>query len=180
MAPRITPAQAPYPPAVQARLDRLLGERPPIQLFQVLARDERLFSRFMDGGLLDRGHLTMRQRELAILRVCALCGSEYEWGVHVAIFAEHAGLSEREVAATTRPSGDFPWPDQDRLILSFCEQLQDSCDLPEDSWSELRQFFDEMALLELLLLIGKYRQVCILTNALRLDLEPQGARFPSD
>ena len=180
MAPRIAPAQTPYTPEIQVALDWLMGERPPLQLFQVMARDERLFSRFIGGGLLDRGHLTLRQRELAILRVCALNGSEYEWGVHVAIFARSAGLSESDIAATLRPSGDHPWPENDRLVLALCEQLQDRCDLAEDSWSELRQSFDEMALLELLLLIGKYRQVCILTNALQLDLEPQAARFPPD
>lgn len=178
MTPRISPAKPPYPAAVQTRLDRLMGDRPPLQLFQVLAGDERLFTRFMDGGFLDPGHLTMRQRELAILRVCALCGSEYEWGVHVAVFAERAGLTEAEVAASLRPSDEHPWAEPDRLVLALCEQLQDSCDVPEDSWSELRKSFGEMALLELLLLIGKYRQVCILTNALRLDLEPQAARFP--
>jgi len=35
-----------------------------------------------------------------------------------------------------------------------------------------------MALLELLLLIGKYRQVCILTNALALEPEQDAPRFP--
>lgn len=178
MAPRIAPAQTPYSPEIQVALERLMGGRAPLQLFEVMARDERLFTRFMSGGLLDRGHLTLRQRELAILRVCALNGSEYEWGVHVAFFGKAAGLAEAEVAATLRPSGEHRWPEADRLVLRLCEQLQDSCDLPEDSWSELRQSFAEMALLELLLLIGKYRQVCILTNALRLDLEPQAARFP--
>ena len=39
--------------------------------------------------------------------------------------------------------------------------------------------FGEMGLLELLLLIGKYRQVCILTNALRLELEEGAPRFPT-
>jgi alkylhydroperoxidase family enzyme len=178
MSPRIAPAKTPYSPEIQVALDRLMGDRPPLQLFQVMARDERLFTRFVAGGLLDRGHLALRQRELAILRVCALNGSEYEWGVHVAFFADRAGLSPSEVAATLQPSNQHPWPEPDRLVLALCEQLQDSCDVPEDSWSGLRQSFDEMALLELLLLIGKYRQVCILTNALRLDLEPQAARFP--
>lgn len=179
MAPRIAPAQTPYAPEIQVALDRLMGDRPPLQLFEVLARDERLFTRFTSGGFLDRGHLTLRQRELAILRVCALNGSEYEWGVHVAFFAKAAGLSEAEVAATLRPSVDHPWAEPDRLTLALCEQLQHSCEVPEDSWSELRHSFGEMTLLELLLLIGKYRQVCILTNVLRLDLEPQAVRFPS-
>ena len=39
----------------------------------------------MAGSLLDRGSISMRNRELMILRICARCGAEYEWGVHVAI-----------------------------------------------------------------------------------------------
>ena len=65
---------------------------PPLVLFRTLARDKRLIERFMGGGLLDKGHLTLRQREIVIDRVTARCGSEYEWGVHAAFFAKRAGL----------------------------------------------------------------------------------------
>jgi hypothetical protein len=46
---------------------------PPLQLFTTLARDRRLFGKFFDAGLLDRGHLTLRQRELVIHRTTARC-----------------------------------------------------------------------------------------------------------
>ena len=172
---RIAPAQAPWPPSVQARFETIT----PIRLFRVLARDERLFARFMDGGFLDRGHLTLRDRELAILRVSARNRSEYEWGVHVAFFATAAGFSEAEVAATTAPFEAAGWTGRDALVVRLCDTLQASCDLAEDFWAELCAAFSEMGLLELLLLIGKYRQVCILTNALRLELEEGAPRFPS-
>src|SRR4051812_26521073 len=99
MEARIAPATAPWSAAVQTKFDTL----PQIRLFRVLARDDRLFARFMDGGFLDRGHLTLRDRELAILTVCARNGSEYEWGVHVQLLAEAAGFEAREVAATLKP-----------------------------------------------------------------------------
>src|SRR5262247_712452 len=92
-APRIAPAEPPYPSEVQARLDSLMPPGvAPLLLFRVLARDQRLFQRFMGGGLLDKGHLTLRQREIVINRVTARCGSEYEWGVHAALFAKRADL----------------------------------------------------------------------------------------
>ena len=65
---------------------------PPLALFTTLARDARLFERLRGGALLDKGHLTLRQREVVIDRVTALSGSEYEWGVHVAFFGKKAGL----------------------------------------------------------------------------------------
>jgi hypothetical protein len=146
-------------------------------LFRVLARDERLFARFVDGGLLDRGHLSLRERELAILTVCARCRSEYEWGVHVHFFAAKVGFSEAEIAATLKPYAAGAWSGRDALIVRLCDALQDRCDIAQDFWTELRASFSEMALLELLLLIGKYRQVCILTNALALAPEQGAPRF---
>lgn len=75
-SPRIAPADRPYPPEIAARFDALMPPGiAPLVLFRVLARDERLFQRFMGGGLLDKGHLTLRQREIVIDRVTARCGS---------------------------------------------------------------------------------------------------------
>jgi len=164
MHSRIAPAETPWSPVVDRRLKTL----PPLLLFRVLARDDRLFARFMDGGLLDKGHLTLRERELAILTVCARNGSDYEWGVHVQLLSEAAGFTPAEIAATARPHAE--WTGRDAL--------QSSCELEDEFWTELRAEFSEMALLELLLVIGKYRQVCILTNALRLESEAGAPRIP--
>lgn len=175
MEARIAPAVAPWSPAVQKRFDKV----PPIRLFRVLARDERLFARFMDGGFLDRGHLTMRDRELTILRVCALNGSEYEWGVHINIFAKRIGLTDDEIAATTHLADTTIWQGRDALIIRLCDTLQSSCEIEDDFWAELRGTFEELAILEFILLIGKYRQVCLLTNTLRLELEEGAPGFPA-
>src|SRR5687768_12539287 len=95
--PRVAPARPPFTPEVEARLAKLMPPGvEPLALFRTLARDGRLFERFMAGGLLDRGHLTLRQREIVVHRVTALSGSEYEWGVHAAFFAPRAGLGEAE------------------------------------------------------------------------------------
>src|SRR5215510_14924834 len=98
---RIAAANPPYPPEVQARFDALMPPGvAPLVLFRTLARDQRLFQRFMGAGLLDRGHLTLRQREVVIHRVTARCGSEYEWGVHAALFAGRAGLDAGQLRST--------------------------------------------------------------------------------
>jgi hypothetical protein len=64
-----------------------------------MARDRRLFFKFFNSGLLDRGHLTIRQREIVIDRVTASCDAEYEWGVHTAVYADKAGLTGRQIAS---------------------------------------------------------------------------------
>jgi alkylhydroperoxidase family enzyme len=178
--PRIEPADPPYVPEVQARFDALMPPGvAPLVLFRTLARDQRLFQRFMGGGLLDRGHLTLRQREVVIHRVAAQCGSEYEWGVHAAFFAQRAGLDAGQLRSTVRGGEDDAcWSVEDRLLIRFCDALHACCDIDDKLWAELRGTFSEDAMLELLLLAGFYRTVSYLTNALRLPLEPFAARFP--
>ncbi len=179
-SPRIAPAESPYPPEIQARFDALMPPGvAPLVLFRVLARDERLFQRFMGGGLLDKGNLTLRQREIVIDRVTARCGSEYEWGVHVAFFAKRAGFDAQHLRSLVHGgAGDACWQPEDALLIRFCDALHAHCDIDDALWGEVRAAFGEAAVLELLLLAGFYRTVSSLTNALRLPLETYAARFP--
>ncbi len=180
-SPRIAPANPPYPADVQVRFDTLMPPGvAPLVLFRVLARDQRLFQRFMGGGLLDKGHLTLRQREVVIHRVTGLCGSTYEWGVHAAFFARRAGLDDAQLRSTALGgSQDTCWSTEDALLIRFCNALQAHCTIDDALWAELRAAFSDAAILELLLLAGFYRTVSYLTNALRLPPEPFAAPFPS-
>lgn len=179
MSARIAPASPPFDPEIAAVIERTMKGRPPLVLFTTLARDPRLAKKFFAGGLLDKGHLTMRQREIVIDRTTALCRSEYEWGVHVAAFAQHVGLSDEQLRSTVcGDAGDACWSDDDRLLIRLCDALHRECDIGDGLWSELRAKFDENAILELLLLAGFYRTVAYLTNGLRLPLEEGAARFP--
>jgi alkylhydroperoxidase family enzyme len=178
--PRIALANAPYPHEIQARFDALMPPGiAPLALFRVMARDQRLFQRFMGAGLLDKGHLTLRQREIVIDRITARCGSEYEWGVHVSFFAKRAEFDEAQLRSLVRGDAlDACWKAEEALLIRLCDALHASCDIDDALWVELRAQFSEKALLELLLLAGFYRTVSYLTNGLRLPLETYAARFP--
>jgi len=180
-SPRISPAEPPYPPEIEARLAALMPAGvPPLLLFRTLARDRRLFARFMGGGLLDCGHLTLRQREIVIDRVTARCGAEYEWGVHVAFFARRVGLDDAQLRSLVRGGPeDACWAAEERLLLRLCDAVIDACDVDDALWAELRGRFGEEAMLELLLLAGFYRTVSCLVRVLRLPPEPYAARFPA-
>ncbi len=181
MSARIEPARPPYSPDAQAAFDRIMPPgMPPLLLFTTLARDERLYERFRNGALLDKGHLTLRQREIVIDRVTALCRSEYEWGVHVEFFAKRGGFDDAMLHALVHGSADDPcWSGEDRLLIRACDQLHAGSDIDDALWAELLVTLSEMALVEVLMLAGFYRMVSYLTNALRLPLESHAARFPN-
>ena len=181
MTARIKPSPPPYAPEVQAQLDRLTPPgKQPLALFTLLAGHPRLFQRFSGGALLDKGHLTLRQRELVICRITARSGCEYEWGVHVTFFGQKAGLTQPQVESLARGSPDDAcWPeDEERILIRACDALHETCNLDDDLWDALSRRFDEPARLELLMLAGFYRTVSYLANATRLPLESFAARFP--
>jgi alkylhydroperoxidase family enzyme len=180
MSPRIAPAQPPYPPAVARTLEQLKtpGDQP-LSLFRTLARDARLFARFTGGGLLDPGHLSLREREIVIHRTCALNGCGYEWGVHAAIFAEAAGLDAEQLTATTAPGMAACWGPREALLIAFCDAVHTSADLDDALWARLTEAFSEEARIELMMLAGFYRTVSLLANGLRLAPEPFAAPFPA-
>ena len=93
--PRVAPVTPPYDADTAAALE-VLG--PPIGIFRVFARRPDRAHGISGWGryyLSRRCALSLRHRELLILRTTARCGAEYEWGVHVQVFADKAGLHRR-------------------------------------------------------------------------------------
>src|SRR5438552_8948232 len=91
-APRIAPLEPPYAPEALEALTKWMppgSGAEPLKLFRTLTRHPTLSARMrpLGAALLGRGTIPLRARELLILRTCARCGAEYEWGVHVTAFA---------------------------------------------------------------------------------------------
>lgn len=178
---RIAPLEPPYSPPVQAALDRVMPAGvPPLALFRALAVNERVFLRVIAGGLLDRGTIGLREREIVVDRTCARCGSEYEWGVHVAFFGERVGFTPEQVAATCgrEPEADA-FPARERLLIRLVDALHDEAQVSDALWTALREEWTEAQLIELVALAGFYHLISFVTNALRIPPEPFGARFPA-
>ena len=178
-APRIAPLVPPYPPEIQAQFDRIMRGAPPLLLFRVMAGHSRAWDKFRAGGLLDPGPLSLREREIVIDRTCALNGCEYEWGVHVAIFAGAARLTEEEVRATVLGDATSSgWSAAEQALIAAVDALHARATLDDAEFSVLSAHYDEAQILEMMLLCGFYRTVSYLANGLALPLEENAARFP--
>jgi alkylhydroperoxidase family enzyme len=176
---RIAPLDPPYAPDIQEQFDRIMRGAPPLMLFRVMAGHGRAWDKFRAGGLLDRGPLDLRQREIVIDRTCALTGCEYEWGVHVATFAAPAHLTDQEVRATVHEGADAPcWSEAERAMIAAVDALHHRATLSDQEFSSLSAHYDDDQMLEIILLCGFYRTVSYLANGLALPLEERAARFP--
>jgi hypothetical protein len=129
---RISPAAPPYSAEESAVITAMMppgsvADAP--ALFRIFARNPALgmaadaWGHYLLGR---RFSLTRRQRELVIDRVCARCGDEYEWGLHIAHWASRVGLSDAEIAALAHGSADDPvWPEPEALLLRLVDELSE-------------------------------------------------------
>ena len=145
---------------------------PPLVLFRTMAKSPRVFAKMFAGGLLDKGPLSLRQREIVIDRTTARLGCEYEWGVHIALFAERS--------ASARACG------RDRRGAERCRLLDAGgagADRPgrrpgrpahhrrRRPGAALAAHFDEAQILEAIALVGYYHTISFLCLGLELPLE---------
>lgn len=183
LAPRLPPLAPPYSPELEALLARMTPPGAPdiLALFRTLAHNPALAERMTGWGgyLLGRkASLPLRDREVVINRVCARCGAEYEWGVHVAAFARVAGFSADQNAAIAGAGADDPsLTARDRLLVRMVDELHETANVSDSLWAPLAAEWSQAQLIELLMLAGWYRAISYVCNAARVPLEPWAAKW---
>jgi alkylhydroperoxidase family enzyme len=189
VGPRIPHLEPPYDADVAAGLARMQPRESKVdalKLFRTFAHNMPLSRAFgpLGGYMLGRtsgasAGFDDRTRELVIDRVTARCGCEYEWGVHIAAYGRHVGLTDLQIASLVNGSGaDACWSDDDRTILDMVDQLHDTGQIGDETWQRLEARFSKDIILELLILAGWYHAIAYVANGARTELEAWGARFP--
>jgi alkylhydroperoxidase family enzyme len=169
---RIEPVNAPYRDDVAKTFERLMPPgMEPLKLFRTVAHNPRVLKRMQRGGLLDAGSISIRQREIAILRTCSLCEADYEWSVHAAIFAKQANLDEAALQATAGDPDESSWTEDERLILKLCDALHRDANIDDTLYEALRGVFDEAQIVELVMLAGLYHAVSFIVNVSGVEQE---------
>jgi alkylhydroperoxidase family enzyme len=139
-----------------------------------------VFSKVFAGGLLDKGPLRLRQREIVIDRTTARLGCEYEWGVHIAFFAKRAGFTDDHVAATViGPRDAACWTLDEQALVALVDDLIDRRAIADATWAALSTHFDEKQILEAIALVGFYHTISFLCRGLDLPMESYAPRFPA-
>jgi 4-carboxymuconolactone decarboxylase len=183
MEPRLAPVHPPYDEDVERLLGKLMppgSPFDPLLLFRVLAIHRDLADRMrpMASGLLNKGLLPARDREVLIERTTARAGAEYEWGVHAVVFGPSVGLDEATLAALATAPADAPVFDpRTCLLVTAADELSDGR-LTDGTWQELAAIFEPAQLIELIILCGWYRTLSTVITSLQLPLEPWAPRFP--
>lgn len=184
VAPRIAPLEPPYAPELAAMLEKWMppgSGMEPLALFRTLGHHEELASRArpLGAGILSKGLVAPRVREVMIHRTCALTGAEYEWGVHVMGFGRPLGFLEEQLASTVHGTADDPvWAPEERAAFRLADELHATSTISDATWVELSTLFSDPQVIELCLTAGWYHAISYVINVARVPLEAWAARFP--
>ncbi|WP_436529741.1 carboxymuconolactone decarboxylase family protein [Actinoplanes sp. HUAS TT8] len=115
-----------------------------------------------------RTAMTTRAREIAILTVARVWGSDFERYAHEAVAAV-AGFRASELRALRTGDGvAFPDP-ADRLILDLSTALAERGDLTDDEFDAAREALGMPVLFELTTLIGYYSTLALQLRVFRVE-----------
>ena len=120
--------------------------------------------------------LDARTRELLIMRIGALCRSDYEWAAH-APAGRRAGMTDADVQHILegpRAGSDEP----DDTLLKAVDELYTDRVISDGTWQRLASRFNEQQLLDILITAGGYHMVSMALNSFGVQLEPGGEGLP--
>jgi alkylhydroperoxidase family enzyme len=180
---RIAPLEPPYQPDAARQLEAMMPPGvPPILLFRTFANNLAMSKAMGQWGgyeLSKHLSLSMRDREIVIDRVCARCECEYEWGVHMAFFAERVELTAEQITSIThgQPCDECWADDKDRLLIEVVDALHDTATIDDELWARVSEHFTHEQALDLFMLTGWYHAISFTANAARVPLEQGSPRF---
>jgi alkylhydroperoxidase family enzyme len=172
--PRVPPAD--FEPALRKRLEELWGTPP--NLYKQLANHPKVIAAWNEfARTLRHDSRTPRAlRELMILRIAQLCGSEYEWQHHRRMAAD-AGVTDEQVAALGEAATSPAFDDAERVAVRLAEE-QHALGVTDETMAELRRVLGDAAAVELSLLGAFYEAVARMLQAFGVEVEPGQTLYP--
>jgi alkylhydroperoxidase family enzyme len=168
---------APDPITAEVFATSINEGRQPIALYRVLANNPvmlRSYAQLAKTLRYDAG--TPRAlRELMILRIAQLCGSEYEWQHHRKMAAD-AGVTDEQVAALGDAASSPVFDDAQRVAVRLAEE-QHALSVTDETVAELRRILGDAAAVELSLLGAFYEAVARMLQAFAVEVEPGQTLF---
>ncbi len=183
--PRI-PALVPsdWPPAMREALAVLLPDNPrhprlptegrpkALNALGTLAQYPELARAFhtFNGHIIYNTSLSPRQRELLVLRVAALRGSEYEWTQHL-VQAADAGITDDEVDRVAEGPDAPGWSAFEAALVRAVDELVADALIADDTWACLAAELDVQQLMDVVFTVGSYDLLAMAFRSFGVELD---------
>ena len=124
-----------------------------------------------------KSSLSLRDREILILRIGWLCGSEYEWGQHVEI-GKKIGLTYEEILRIIEGPDAEGWNKFDSTLLRAVDELFYNSFIFDNTWKALAEKYNTHQLMDVVFTVGQYNLVSWALNTLGVQKDEGFGGFP--
>jgi AhpD family alkylhydroperoxidase len=151
-----------------------------LNLYRLVLHSPAVGNAFLKLGntILFKGKLPPALREVAVLRVAHLTGSNYEWTQHLRI-AKEAGLTEAKIEAIRQGSAAPGLDARERAVLDLTDEITRSVRAGDATFQRARNHFDEAVLVELVMVIAYYNAVSRVLEGFEVELEAGAVKLRS-
>ena len=111
-----------------------------------------------------------RLREIVIIRMGHLAGSQYVLRQHVPSLALADGLTLEECDALADWHATKLFSEKERAVLAYADTMTRDIKVPDAVFAEVKKHFDNREIVELTVLIGTYQHECARVDGARLTL----------
>ncbi len=152
---------------------------PVINIVKTLANYSKLYKRWRVFGnhVLFKSALPIREKEILILRIGWLCGSEYEWGQHV-IIGKRAGLNDEDIKRITEGADATGWDPFEATLIRAVDELFSDAFISDATWNALSERYNTKQLMDVVFTIGQYNLVSWALNTFGVQRERGLPSFP--
>ena len=164
------PADEDLAPEVVETLKRL----PPLNIFRMVANAPASFQPFLALALsiLGQSEFDKQKREIAVLRVAHLTGSNYEWVQHVHV-ARGLGLDD-ETIEKLRCDGPVTSLDEEgNLLCRVADEITRDVRLSDDALAQILSRYGTRQATELIVCCAYFNMLSRFLESTRVELEPQ-------
>ena len=143
-----------------------------LNLYKVVAHSPGLLLNFIRLGnsVMGRMELPPKLREIVVLRVARLTGSEYEWAQHAPL-ARQVGVSQKQLDAISHWENSTEFNNEERAVLQYTDEVAQKVKVADQTFNILKNFFSEQSIVELTLTIGYYEMVARLLVPLQVEVD---------
>jgi len=124
----------------------------------------------LNGHVLFATSLTVRQRELLVLRVAARRDAEYEWRQHV-VLAGDAGIDAADVARIGAGPDAPGWSPLEAALVRAADELVADAMIGDATWAVLAAELDEHQLMDLVFTVGAYDVLAMALKSFGIALD---------
>ena len=128
-------------------------------------------------ALLFHNKVAARTRELVILRIGWLTGSEYVFCHHVR-YSRELRIPDEDILGVRDPQRSQAYNDTDLAVLQLAEELHERAEVSRPTWALLKKAFSTEELVELLLTGGFWRMAAGFVKSAKIPLDDDVPSWP--